>query len=319
MFRLGIYHTKDVFPTEGRTTATFVRPGGPIAMAVPSAGPFLRGLAAAASLLLALGAGGGERAAAQGHLDARYAATLGGIPIGRGAWVIDISDDHYTAAASGVTAGIMRVFTSGQGTTAARGNVSGGNLLPVSYASSIKTDDKNEDIRMTLRGSNVTDFTVTPPTLPNPERVPLADSHRRGAADPMTGSLMRVPGTGNPVAPEACNRTQSIFDGRMRFDLQFQFKRMDSVKAERGYEGPAVVCAVYFKPIAGYVPDRAAIRYLVDLRTIEVWLAPIAGTRVLVPFRMSIPTPLGEGVLLATQFVSGPRVSRANPASSKTQ
>ena len=26
----------------------------------------------------------------------------------------------------------------------------------------------------------------------------------------------------------------------------------------------------------------------------EVWLAPIAGTRVLVPFRMSIPTPLGR-------------------------
>ncbi|HEY0567371.1 MAG TPA: hypothetical protein VGD13_04460, partial [Xanthobacteraceae bacterium] len=76
-----------------------------------------------------------------------------------------------------------------------------------------------------------------------------------------------------------------------------------------------VVCAVYFKPIAGYIPDRPAIRYLVDLRTIEVWLAPIAGTRVLVPFRMSIPTPLGEGLLNATQFVSGPRVSRASPAS----
>ena len=135
----------------------------------------------------------------------------------------------------------------------------------------------------------------------------------------MTGSLMRVPGTGNPLNPEACNRTQSIFDGRLRFDLQFQFKRMDSVKAERGYEGPVVVCAVYFRPIAGYIPDRPAIRYLVDLRTIEVWLAPIAGTRVLVPFRMSIPTPLGEGLLQATQFVSGPRAARANPASAKTQ
>ena len=36
----------------------------------------------------------------------------------------------------------------------------------------------------------------------------------------------------------------------------------------------------------------------------EVWLAPIAGTRVLVPYRISIPTPLGLGVLQATQFVS---------------
>src|SRR5215218_9771496 len=213
-------------------------------MAVRTTGRLVRGMVAAASLLLALGAESGP-AAAQGRMDARYSASLGGIPIGRGAWVIEIADDHYTAAASGMTAGIMRVFASGQGTTAARGNVSGGNLVPVSYASSVKTDEKSEDIRMTLRGANITEFTVTPPTQPNPERVPLADNHRRGVSDPMTGSLMRVPGTGNPLSPEACNRTQSIFDGRMRFDLQFRFKRMDSVKAERGYEGPVVVCAAF--------------------------------------------------------------------------
>ncbi len=287
-------------------------------MAVLTTGRTVRAVLAVGMLLL-LAVGLSKPATAQGRLDARYAATLGGLPIGRGAWVIEISDDHYTAAASGITAGIMRIFASGQGTTAARGNIAGGNLLPVSYASNIKTDEKSEDVRMTLRGLNITEFSVTPPAPPNPERVPLAEARRRGVSDPMTGSLMRVPGTGNPLNPEACNRTQSIFDGRLRFDLQFQFKRMDSVKAERGYEGPVVVCAVYFRPIAGYIPDRPAIRYLVDLRTIEVWLAPIAGTRVLVPFRMSIPTPLGEGLLQATQFVSGPRAARANPASAKTQ
>jgi len=29
--------------------------------------------------------------------------TLGGLPVGRGAWVIEITDDHFTAAASGAT------------------------------------------------------------------------------------------------------------------------------------------------------------------------------------------------------------------------
>ena len=46
---------------------------------------------------------------------------------------------------------------------------------------------------------------------------------------------------------------------------------------------------------------------------IEAWFAPIAGTRVLVPFRLVIPTPLGTGVLEATQFVtqaSPPRVAK---------
>ena len=97
-----------------------------------------------------------------------------------------------------------------------------------------------------------------------------------------------------------------MFDGRVRYDLRSEFKRIEMVKAERGYQGPAAVCAVYFEPISGYVPDRAVIKYLVALRDAEVWLAPIAGTRVLVPFRFSMPTPLGLGVLQAIQFVSAP-------------
>ena len=90
----------------------------------------------------------------------------------------------------------------------------------------------------------------------------------------------------------------------MRYDLRSEFKRMEVVKAEKGYQGPVVVCAIYFMPISGYVPDRYAIKYLAELRDAEVWLAPIAGTRVLVPFRFSLPTPVGIGVLQATQFIS---------------
>jgi hypothetical protein len=75
---------------------------------------------------------------------------------------------------------------------------------------------------------------------------------------------------------------------------------------------------VYFEPISGYVPERAVIKYLVALRDAEVWLAPIAGTRVVVPFRFSMPTPLGLGVLQATQFVAA--AQPAHPSvSAKTQ
>jgi hypothetical protein len=42
----------------------------------------------------------------------------------------------------------------------------------------------------------------------------------------------------------------------------------------------------------------------VTLREAEVWLAPIVGTRVVVPFRFSMPTPLGIGLLRATEFVA---------------
>jgi hypothetical protein len=257
---------------------------------------------------------------AQGKLEARYVVTLAGIPIGKGAWVVDIADDHYTAAASGMTTGLLSVFASGQGSGASRGNVSGGQPTASSYAATIVTERKRDEVRMLLAAGNVKDFAVEPPVSPDPDRIPVTDAHRRGVTDPMTGSLFRVAGNGDPLSPNSCPRSISIFDGRMRYDLRLAFKRMEQVKAERGYQGPALVCSVQFAPIAGFIPDRVAIRYLISQQDIEVWLVPVAGTRVLVPFRLAVPTPLGLGVLQATDFLSTAQASRrSTSATAKTQ
>ncbi len=270
----------------------------------------------AAALAVTMADGQQGRGFAQGKLDARYTVTLGGLPVGRGAWVIDISDDQFTAAASGATAGLMQVFASGQGQSAAHGSVTGGQLVPSTYASSIVTDQKFDEVRMVISAGTVREFVADPPTVPSPDRVPVTDAHRRGVSDPMTASLLRVPGNGDTFVPQACQRTLSIFDGRMRYDLRLAFKRLDRVKSEKGYQGTVVVCAVHFAPIAGHIPDRAAIKYLAELRDIELWLAPIAGTRVMVPYRVSVPTPVGVGVMQATQFVSVPQPGKAT---AKTQ
>lgn len=252
--------------------------------------------------LLAVGAS--RVAAAQGRLEADYTASVAGIPIGRGSWVIEIFEDQFTAAASGSTIGLLRVFAGGHGTGASRGTLNGGQPVPTIYASTITNDKRIDDVRMVFAGGNVKDFTVEPPLTPHPERIPVSDADRHNVLDPMTSTLAPVSGSGDPVSPQACDRKVSVFDGRLRFDLRSEFKRMEVVKAEKGYQGPVVVCAVYFTPISGYVPDRVAIRYLAALRDAEVWLAPISGTRVLVPFRFSLPTPIGTGVLQATRFIS---------------
>ncbi|MEA2935883.1 MAG: hypothetical protein QOD74_2529, partial [Variibacter sp.] len=38
---------------------------------------------------------------AQTKLEARYTASLAGIPLGSGSWVVDIANDQYTAVATG--------------------------------------------------------------------------------------------------------------------------------------------------------------------------------------------------------------------------
>jgi len=185
--------------------------------------------------------------------------------------------------------------------------------VATNYSASTTTSKKTETIRMVLSGGNIKEYAIEPEPPVDPDRLPVTDAHRRGVYDPMTGSMLRVPGSGDPLSPEACRTGAAVFDGRMRYDLKLDFKRMETVKAEKGYHGPVVVCAIYFSPVAGYIPDRPVIKYLAAQRNIEIAFAPIAGTRILVPFRMVIPTPLGTAMLEATQFItqaSPPRVAK---------
>jgi hypothetical protein len=101
------------------------------------------------------GLGSSMPAAAQGKLEARYTASLAGIPIGRGAWVIDIEKDRYLAAASGTTAGLLRLFSSGKGTGAARGKVVNGELVPATYAVTLASKKHPNEVRIELKSGSV--------------------------------------------------------------------------------------------------------------------------------------------------------------------
>ncbi|EHR00090.1 DUF3108 domain-containing protein [Bradyrhizobium sp. WSM471] len=269
-------------------------------------------MAALFGLVLAWAA---EPAAAQGKLEAQYEATLAGIPVGRGAWNIDIQDDVFAAAASGGTSGLLKSFAGGSGTGASQGRVVNGALVATGYQASTTTSKKTEEIRITLDKGNVKDFAILPEPPVDPDRIVVTDAHRRGVWDPMTASLVRVSGSGDVLSADACHGSAAVFDGRMRYELKLDFKRMENVKAEKGYHGQVVVCSLYFVPIAGYIPDRPVIKYLAAQRNIEVAFAPIAGTRVLVPFWLKVPTPLGPAMLEATSFIT----SAQPPKVAKTQ
>jgi hypothetical protein len=274
--------------------------------------PALRVLGGVFAAVVVL-SGGSHCASAQGRLDARYEATLAGIPVGKGTWAIDIADDQFSAAAAGGTSGLLKAFASGSGTGAAQGRVVNGALVSTNYQATTTSSKKSEAIHMVLANGTIKEFGIDPEPPVDPDRVVVTDAHRRNVFDPMTGSMLRVPGTADPLSPEACHTAAAIFDGRLRYDLKLDFKRMETVKAEKGYAGPVVVCAVYFAPVAGYIPDRPVIKYLSAQRNMEIAFAPVLGTRILVPFRMIIPTPLGVAMLEATQFITTatpPRVAK---------
>ena len=255
----------------------------------------------AAALLFvgAVDAGAGETGV---KLDATYTPTLVGIPLGQIYWTVEVGDKRYAAVGAGSTVGLLRIFARGHGTAKANGTVDAHAVVPSEFMVNYQSGTSADEIKIAFSGGKAKEALAHPPK-PDASGVALSDANRIGVVDPMTALLVRVPGSGDLTVPAACDRKIAVFDGRMRFDLQLAFKRIEQVRANAGYQGPAVVCALYFSPLAGYDIGRSGVRYLKAERDMEMWLAPLAGTRLMVPFRISVPTPLGLGVLQATRFV----------------
>ena len=129
----------------------------------------------------------------------------------------------------------------------------------------------------------------------------------------MTSTMLRVPGNGELLTPETCRTGSGVFDGRLRYDLKLDYKRMENVKAEKGYHGPAWSARCISRRSRAISRIAPSSNISPAQRNIEIAFVPIAGTRILVPFRMTIPTPFGPAVLEATKFntmATPPRVAK---------
>jgi len=236
---------------------------------------------------------------AETRLHGSYVVSLAGIVVGRGYWDLRVAPHGFSAAGGGGSVGVAALFSSGKGEASAAGDLRDGVPEPGRYDYASTTRRKFDEVHLRLKDRDVVEAEVDPPPGQGRKRVKLEDQHRKGVFDPVSAVLFPVSGA---LGPESCGRVLPVFDGRMRYDLRFSFARVEDVATEKGYKGPAVVCRVRFAPIAGYVPDRPAIKYLVGLESMEMWLAPVAGTGLAVPWRVRIPTPFGTAEMTAERF-----------------
>jgi len=265
-----------------------------------------------AVIVACLGLAATREAGAQVKLDTSYAISVARIPIGSDTASAEFSDKDYAVSMTGRASGLLRILASGEGTLSTVGIVKDGRPTPTRYVSTTTADDDKLDVTMTFEDGNVKELVVSDPP-PVPDRVPLTEAHRKNVIDPLTA--MFVPGTegGDGLGQAECQRTLPIFDGRRRYDLKLAFKRTEKVKADKGYAGPAVVCSVVLQPIAGHRTSSSLLKF-VDGREIEMAFVPIAGTRVLAPFRVSVFHALGNLVIQASRF----EVATARPAAAQT-
>ncbi|MFG1361273.1 DUF3108 domain-containing protein [Xanthobacter pseudotagetidis] len=250
---------------------------------------------ALAPLALALGV---DAARADGRMVAKYSLSVAGVEFGRGTFVVQASDSAYEISGTARITGLMRAVANGKGRAAARGALAGGRMVPRVYAMDAEADGKEESARIVMAAGAVKEMDVEPELKFYPDRVPVTDAVLKSVLDPVSGAFVYMAGTADMLSAAACQRVIPVFDGRQRYDIALTFQRIEQVKVE-GYSGPAVVCGARYKPVAGHRPSRYTVKYMQDNKDVYAWLVPIAGTRLMAPFRVSVATMIGTAVLEA--------------------
>jgi Protein of unknown function (DUF3108) len=251
------------------------------------------------------------------RITAVYRVDIGNFNLGNFTLTTTFRGDGYQMRGEGRFTVLQGLVYEWRGATASSGRVTSTGPEPTMYAFNYSASgQKFERLRMTFDGRSVTGVSIVPRTRPLPRTIPVTSEQLEGVLDPMSSAFLTAKSSNPNGDINVCNHTLPVFDGRQRYDLVITPKRATRVKRTTpgGYAGPAVVCAVKFIPIAGHQPDNPGIRLMAASDEIEVWLIPVRGSDMYVPYRIVLPTPVGYGSAMVTSIqVSGARRASVEP------
>lgn len=249
-------------------------------------------------------------------ITAVYNVQLGNFNLGNFRLTTAFRGETYEMRGEGRFSVLQGLVYEWNGTTASAGRVTPAGPKPSMYALSYSNGgNKGEQLRMTFGEGAVRQVSIYPNKRPNPRTIPVTKSQLEGVLDPMSGAFLSARSRNPNGDLTVCNQTLPVFDGKQRFDLVLTPKKAVSVRktTPTGYGGPAVICRVKFIPIAGYQPDNPGIRLMSQTDEIEVWLIPLPGTYLYIPYRIVLPTAVGYGTALITSVQVGTRRAGLDP------
>jgi hypothetical protein len=176
---------------------------------------------AAGSAFALITATAGDRAHAEGNLDASYTISFARIPVGEITATAVFGQNEYAISARARAGGVLKaLLVDGEASFSTDGTIKGDYPMPTTFTSKIVSKAESSDVTMVLEEGNVKELAVTPP--------------------------------------------------------------------------PSSDLVVNYEPIAGHRANIPLVKYLSEGREIEIALAPIAGMRLLAPFRLSVVSTLAN-------------------------
>jgi Protein of unknown function (DUF3108) len=180
-------------------------------------------------------------------------------------------------------------------TTANSGKVTSAGPEPATYMLSYAGGGESGQLRMTFDTGAITTLSIIPRRERDAREIPVTKNQLTGVLDPISAAFFRARSNDPTGDLKVCDQTVPVFDGEWRYDLVLAPKSKVAVRkqAATGYASYAMVCKVRFKPISGYAPDDPNIKVMSYTDDIEVWLVPLSGTDMYVPYHLSLPTDSG--------------------------
>lgn len=253
------------------------------------------GVLLAATLASAAAPAGAADQSWPAQVSARYKLNFNKFEVGSYEFLSRFNGKTYDAASRAEISALFGAF-NWRGDIVGAGGAEGVRPRPSGYKMTFKTKSKQGSIALGFAGADVASVDLQPTKPPHPDAVPVTAEHYKGVLDPMSAILaITRAGAKNP-----CDKRIPIFDGKARFDLVMSYKGEQKIADSSPPDQPKtlVVCRVKYVPIAGHKPKDFENPW-VDYSHIEIALRPVPSANIFVPYRVTIPTTLGEAEMLA--------------------
>jgi hypothetical protein len=231
-----------------------------------------------------------------------YDVSFAGFGLGKFKFWANTNPNGYSMSSRTKISLMNGMLFEWSGRTSSSGSLHKSRPVPIYYSFDFKSKKKRGMVRLKFANGSIDNISIAPAKKPSRTRIPVKKQHLKGVFDPM-GALMLLSAS-NSSPRSACQRKIPVFDGRQRFDLQLSYK--DEKMLERGdtggYSGKVIICKVKYKPIAGYKPGKKVTVYMEENEEIEVWLIPMSDTKMYVPYRIEMPTPVGRASMQSVHF-----------------
>jgi hypothetical protein len=228
-----------------------------------------------------------EAVEGQSTVTAHYTGSILIFKVGEITLSAQFADDRYIADTHLRAAGLAALFTDFDIRAQVSGQMDSAGPRPSTYSHVERTGSKVRAVAMSFDG-DIAAASASPPfgSLGDPA---ASAEQRTGTIDPMSAVFFLS--TIHATDLSVCSGRIPVFDGKARYDLRLENNGLEQVRTA-AWRGDAVVCQVWYEPIAGYDPED----YPSDeelTHPLTIWLAPFNAGRLHVPVR--IHTRAGYG------------------------